>query len=510
MAKKFLVGWVGLCLLLLGVSDASAQEMRGRLEQLLTSDNLIEAAIRDQQGATERQRVTEGNFFPTLNITSFVGREDQENINASDTLLTARQLSLSVTQKLWDFGATSAGIERSRIEKREFALREEVARQDLLLRALIAHLNVLQAREVVSFAIESEDNLAEQAKVERQRIEAGSGAETDLLQVRSRLAGAKIRRVSAQRAVALAENFYQRVYGYGPDEASLGEIPELPANAIPTSVDEAVELALSRNLLMRVARLRTDQLLETAKQTEAESYYPSLDLIGEINYKNDVDGTEGFERDAIGKVELSFPFNLGLTAMNTVKATDLAHEAGIYRLNDLQAQIEQQVRDSWEDYRTAVRSLALAAEQVDLTADFLELAKEERKIGKRSLIDVITGETLYLDAQADAVATERTVEIAGFTLLSLVSHLTIDTVKIVPYTSPLDDQAVDKASNDVIDPVDTATKQAALAAPVSFASIADTPLLGNDRLTYRDSFAVALLTGDKTLVNDEAVKFYFP
>lgn len=434
MTYKFLVVSAGLFLSGIWVTAANAQDMRARLEELLTSDSLIEAAKRDQQGATERQRVTEGNNWPTLNINSSVGREDQANVNANDTLLTARQLTLTVTQNLWDFGATDAGIERSKIEQREFALREEIARQDLLLQALVAHLNVLQTREVVAFALKSEDRLAEQAQVESDRIEAGSGAETDLLQVRSRLAGAKIRRVTAQREAAIAQNLFNRVYGYTPEAVTLSEIPELPANAIPASVDEAVELALGRNMLMRVARLRTDQLLQTAKQTEAESYYPNIDLIGEIKYKNDVDGTEGFERDAVGKVELSFPFNLGLTAINTVKAADLAHEAGIYRVNDLQAQIEQQVRDAWENYRTAVQSLTLATEQVDLTADFLDLAKEERKIGKRSLIDVITGETLYLDAQADAVATERTVEIAGFTLLSLISHLSIDTVKIVPYS----------------------------------------------------------------------------
>lgn len=436
MTYKFLVISAGLFLSALCVSAANAQDMRGRLEELLTSDSLIEAAKRDQQGAKERQRIAEGNNWPTLNINSSIGREDQENINANDTLLTARQLTLTVTQNLWDFGATDAGIERSKIEQREFALREEIARQDLLLQALVAHLNVLQTREVVAFALKSEDRLAEQAQVETDRIEAGSGAETDLLQVRSRLAGAKIRRVTAQREAAIAQNLYNRVYGYTPEAVTLSEIPELPANAIPASVDEAVELALGRNMLMRVARLRTDQLLQTSRQTEAESYYPNIDLVGEIKYKNDVDGTEGFERDAVGKVELSFPFNLGLTAINTVKAADLAHEAGIYRVNDLQAQIEQQVRDAWENYRTAVESLTLATEQVDLTADFLDLAKEERKIGKRSLIDVITGETLYLDAQADAVATERTVEIAGFTLLSLISHLSIDTVRIVAYSPP--------------------------------------------------------------------------
>lgn len=493
----------------LGVSVAQAQDMRDRLEQLLTTDNLIEAARRDQQGSEERLKATEGGYYwPTLNINTSVGREDREAVNSNDTLLTARQLNLTLTQKLWDFGATAAGVERSKLEKREFALREEVARQDLLLRGLIAHLNVLLTREVVSFAIESEDNLAEQAEVEQQRIDAGSGSETDLLQVRSRLAGAKLRRIAAQREADVADNFYRRVYGYVPEEAFLNQIPVFPANAIPTSVEEAVDLALGRNLLMRVARLRTDQLLQTAKQTEAQNYYPNIDFIGELKYKEDLDGTVGFERDATGKVELSFPFNLGLTARNTVKAADLAHESGIYRLNDLQAQIEQQVRDAWADYKAAERSLAHASDQVVLQADFLELAKEERKIGKRSLIDVITGETLYLDAQADAVDRERRVEIAGFSLLSLISHLTIDTVKIGPYTSPLGD--LNKASLEESEPQPQAIQQAMVDSPTVVAVEESEPLLGNDRLTYRDSFATALLTGDKRLVNNEVVNFYFP
>jgi len=62
--------------------------------------------------------------------------------------------------------------------------------------------------------------------------------------------------------------------------------------------------------------------------------------------------------------------------------------------------------------------------QADIAAAFLELAREERKLGNRSLIDVLTGETELINAQSDAESAESDVIIAAYKLLNIVGELT--------------------------------------------------------------------------------------
>ena len=132
----------------------------------------------------------------------------------------------------------------------------------------------------------------------------------------------------------------------------------------------------------------------------------------------------------------NFPFNLGWTARNTVRAAELTEEAAFRRSNQVFTEIEEQVRNAWQNFRTARSNALLLNQKAELATEFLKLAREERKLGKRSLIDVLAGETNLLNAQADATAAKRDVAINAFTVLSFVSSLSLADVDVVAYTGP--------------------------------------------------------------------------
>lgn len=415
---------------------AGAQDFKDRLSTLLQEHNLVETARLDLQAADERVREAWGAYFPTLNVTAFVGRQGQSNNNAASTQLNPREAKFTLTQKLYDFGATDANIRRSKLERRSAETFQKIALQDLLLQALTAQLNIVRASELVDFARRSERNIVRQQKVEQDRVDAGGGQITDLLQVQAQLAAARTRLVDAEGQLQLARNFYKRVFSEFPQPDAAKEVPVVPTTALPSSVNEAVEMTQSGNLQVQAARLGADILKETAEATKAASYYPTLNAVGEVTTKNQVDGVDGHENEAIAKVELNFPFNLGWTARNTVRAAELTEEAAFRRANQVFTDIEEQVRNAWQNFRTARSNAVLLDQQADLAARFLELAREERKLGKRSLIDVLAGETALLNAQADAAAADRDVAINAFTVLSFVSNLSLADVETVPYRGP--------------------------------------------------------------------------
>jgi len=425
-------------LLAIGAFSAPSygQGFKERLSILLADHNLIEIARLDVGAADERVREAWGRYFPTMNVTSSVGREGQANANSENTLLNPREFNLSITQKIYDFGATDAAIRRSKLEKRAADIFQEIAVQDLLLQALIAQLNLVRAEEVVDFARRSEANIETQVNVEQERVAAGGGQQTDLLQVRAQLAGAQARKVASEGQLQVARNLYKRIFGTFPEPGAALELPVVPLGGLPTSVSEAVEMTQSGNLRVQAARLGADVLKETLEETRSSSFFPSLDAIAEVNASNQADGIDGFERETIARLELSFPFNLGWTARNSVRAAELTQQAGFRRSNQVFVEIEELVRNAWQNYQTAQANAVLLRDQADLADNFLELAREERRLGRRSLLDVLAGETALLNAQADAAAAERDVAINAFTVLSLVSSLSLQDVSVAGYDGP--------------------------------------------------------------------------
>lgn len=414
----------------------NAQDFKDRLSALLQEHNLVEVARLDLQAADERVREAWGAYFPTLNVNAFVGRQGKSNNNAGSTQLNPRQTTFTLTQKIYDFGATDANIDRSKLERRSAETFQKIAVQDLLLQALTAQLNIIRATELVDYARRSEQNILKQQKVEKDRVDAGGGQVTDLLQVQSQLAGARTRLVDAEGQLQLARNFYKRVFGDFPAPGAGKEVPLVPTTALPASVDDAVAMTQSGNLRVKAARLGADVLKKTAEATKAQSYYPTFNAVGEVTSKHGVDGVDGHENEAIAKVELNFPFNMGWTARNTVRAAELTEEAAYRRSNQVFTEIEEQVRNAWQNFRTARSNALLLNQQAELASEFLNLAREERKLGKRSLIDVLAGETALLNAQADATAAKRDVAINAFTVLSFVSSLSLADVEVVAYTGP--------------------------------------------------------------------------
>ena len=65
------------------------------------------------------------------------------------------------------------------------------------------------------------------------------------------------------------------------------------------------------------------------------------------------------------------------------------------------------------------------------SGEFLELARTERQAGNRTLLDVLNGETAFINSQSDAIAAKIEVLINSFTLLSLMGGLTLDNIELV-------------------------------------------------------------------------------
>ena len=408
----------------------AADELGDRLTVLLDSHERIKAAQADLNAAKANVEVARGGYYPTAGLTSNWGNERIRTENTrTTTALATREVDLNLTQTLYDFGATGGTVDGSNLAVRQAETTLKQTQQAILLAGLSAELNLASAKRVLDFQSQSEANIKRQTELEDARVKRGSGFSTDVLQAKTQLAGAQAARVRANGALQQAINRYRAVFGAAPaDLSQVGNI-KLASALIPESVDAVVATALDNNYQVRVSQVQASIANTEIQRSFAAGYRPVLTASADQKYKHGVGGTEGQKNETLVKLELTYKFNFGLTAANTLKASKAGHVAASSRLKDTRDQIEEQARNAWQNLQTARANADLLENQANIASEFLTLARKERTLGQRSLIDVLGGETSLINAQAAADRARTDVDIATANLLSVMGQLDLSVLQ---------------------------------------------------------------------------------
>jgi len=301
-----------------------------------------------------------------------------------------------------------------------------------------AYVDLIKAQEVLSYARQSEDNIRRQTGLEEARVEQGAGYTTDVLQAKTQLAGAEAQRLLAEGALVNATSHFKAVYLRDPGPAQSFRRPGVPRDLLPATVDEAIRIALTENPQVRTARTSVQLAQEGMHSTSLTALAPDLKLVGDAKDKWNVDGQIGQRREYVGKLQLSWPlgFNLGLTALNSIRASESAVSAAVAREADSRVTVEEQVRKAWQSVDTTTTVARVQRNQANIAGEFLALARKERELGLRSLIDVLSGETALINAKSAAASAESDVVSAVAALLAATGRLTVDTVTLMSQRAP--------------------------------------------------------------------------
>lgn len=420
-------GVLVLGILMCAQGPVRAESLSELIPELMESHNLIKASQADLEAATQNFKSAQGAWFPQLDVSALYGFQAQNKpAGSGDTDLATREADLSVTQLLWDFGKTNADIRASQLNRSatQFALKAQT--QDILLLAVQAYLTVRLRAEILMFAEQSEANIKRQTEIEDALVERGAGLSTDVLDSKQQLAGAQSKRVDAAGQLKKARNAFRRVFQFDIEDPGALEKPTLPLDLLPGSVEEAVNVALRENPSLKSAATTSRVNREVANAQRASGFFPVVNMVGEAMVKKDSGGTVGNQQELLGKVEMNFPFNLGFTAINTLKAAKGTATAGERRVSDTRDRLELEVRDAWDNLETARDKLEFDRNQANLAAEFLELARRERQLENRTLNDILNAETKLIDANSAAASAETAVADAVYTLIQKMGRLEPD------------------------------------------------------------------------------------
>lgn len=404
-----------------GVSQA--QGLTELLQKTVENHERVVAAKSDVAAAQRRARSALGDWFPTLDTTANYGFERQYKHESANTSTSFNEFDLKLTQLLWDFGKTNATVRKAalNLEKAEVTL--ATTRQNLMLEAATAYLNLIRTKEVLEFARQSEENIRKQTGLEEALVETGSGLSTDVLQAKSQLAGAEARRIQNEGTLITARNRFRAIFGFDQEDISNIVRPKVPIGSLPSNLADAIENARDRNNRLKTAGLDEQIAREDIRETRGSEFFPTIEGTVERKWKNNVGGTLEFKGETLAKVELSLPLNLGLTGFDELAAAKSDLKSKTLTTADTRRTIEEEVRNGWSALVIARRVFRSLQNQASISAAFLDLARKERELGQRSLIDVLSGETSLINARSDSVSAEFDVAIAVYTLINAMGQL---------------------------------------------------------------------------------------
>ncbi|MGB0697293.1 MAG: TolC family protein [Rhodospirillaceae bacterium] len=428
--SAFLLAGVMSLSVFLAPTGARAEELRTVLQDMIVNHDRVQSARAQVDAASNRAREALGAWFPTLSGTGNIAYERQEKPEQLNTNFTNWEWEFTLTQLLWDFGATNGQVEAARLIMGQSKASLDAARQALLLEGLTAFINLQRSASIVDYARQSEDNIRRQTGLEETRVERGSGLTTDVLQSKTQLAGAEARRVQGEGALQLAMNRYKAVFDTLPGDLDGLSIVREPEFAVmPESLDEALSIAFEVNPSLRAAQFAAAASHQTVRSTRGDSFFPRIEFEGSRSEQFNVGGTEGYKTEGLVKLQATWSFNLGGTAFNTLRASQADAVVADRTFADARRQVEERVRNAWHNLETFRSNASILRNQANIAGEFLELARRERQLGQRSLIDLLAGETALFNAQSDAESAEADVKLAAYSLLAAMGVLEVEVIR---------------------------------------------------------------------------------
>jgi outer membrane protein, adhesin transport system len=414
-----------------GLHTVSAQTVNfsQALPPLIEGAPRTQAAVADLRAAGARvDEVSRRAWTPQFELNASTGYQRFEKPNAElHEVSNAETHTLRVTQLISDFGRSAKSIQENEMVKAQAEAGLEAMKQGVLLDAMQAYLSVQRAQKVLVFAQLSEKNIVEQARIEDAMVVAGRGYVSNVLQAKAQLAGAQARRVRAEGAQSVALYRVQAVFGEMTSKLAYEQ--QIPAASnLPNSLESALEEASANSLQIKLGKLRSEALTARMASVRAREYAPRLQLMAESRRATAFDGVMGTVKDDRAQIQLNYPINLGMAGSSAVNGAQYDIAASIAREDETRNLVKEQVAIAWRNLQTAKDNQLNLQNQVRLAQEFLNIARQERTVGKRSLLDVLSAETNLLNAQSDLVSTDFDVISASYTLLQAMGRLDPSTV----------------------------------------------------------------------------------
>ena len=426
---------------------ASAQSLQEEAAQLLVSHPQIRAARQNVASSEEGENAAFAEYLPRVSAFSDFGyerihskgRTTAEPDQGPFTTGQSRKTSVTITQTVFNGYLNEANNANATLAKQFAEISLEEAEQAVLFEGVSIYLEVLRNIRSVQLADENTATIQRQFELEDERVRRGAGITLDVLEAKKRLQVAKERRVAFNGALRDSRSRFNQVFGHEPtiDEMIM---PTPPLGLMPENVDIAIASALVEHPAIRNSDKRVDIAQEQRTIAKA-AFYPTIDIVAEWSYEDDLGGVRGSRRDYTAKVQANWDLFNGFATRAGVARASHGYLSSIDSSNFVKRKISEETRLAWSGLDTARKRVTLLQNAVNIAAEVFSGRRKLREAGKETVINVLDAESQMFDARIQLVAAQHDARIAVYRLLAAMGQLNLDTVSQLASIKPQQNMA---------------------------------------------------------------------
>jgi TolC family type I secretion outer membrane protein len=418
------------------MSGAFAASLEETLAQTLARNPALAAAGSTYEARYKEQFVTLADMLPqvtafateTHNDTNIKSNAGVYNSAASSDYNTD-SYGVQVTQQLFTSGKNLNAFRSKRAEVKAEPAKLKSTEQQILLGAIAAHLDVLEARSVFELREKNLNVLEKQLDAVQDRFSVGVVTRTDVAQSRAAVAGARSAMLGAEAALRGAEAVYRELVGIAP--AALDKPKKLPR--LPRSLEKAIQTARRENPDLKNAQEMSRSGKFTSYSTVG-SVLPSVNLTGTYSRNEDPSSMFiGSESEVTSvQVRVFVPLFLGGKSIAAITASRDVSNALKQNVHVASNTVEREVIVAWNNVLATKAAIEATSEQINASELALDGVKQENTLGTRTNLDVLNAEQSLLDARVGLVQAERNQYVAAYNLLATTGRLTAKRLRVEP------------------------------------------------------------------------------
>ena len=299
--------------------------------------------------------------------------------------------------------------------------------QNILLGASTAYLDVLQNRAIVELQKNNEELLQKKLDETIERFNVGEVTRTDVSQAQARHSQAVSDRIASEGNLQASIATYIELIG---EEAKDLSEPIDMRNYLPTSYDEALNIAMKNNYSIK-----------QAQHNYASKGYEVYANIGELFPKVSLDGSIGRNKSEQGEIDattenaewgvnLSIPLYAGGATRAKIRQSKYKKWQAQETVLEAKRAVKSSVLSAWEYMKSNESQLGAIADQIKANTIALEGVQKEEALGNRTILDVLDSYQELLNSKVNDVKARRTYYVSAMNLLASMGKMTAKELKL--------------------------------------------------------------------------------
>ncbi len=341
-------------------------------------------------------RVTDENGISTTIYVDNTSQNISPSIYASVNLFEGLQKFHNVNRNKADYNAAKQEVER--------------LRNDISLQIARAYLQVLLAKEMLTTAESSRDNVDQQREQTRKMVEAGSKPYSTLLEIEAQWASENVQCVTARNQVDIAYLTLRQLLDIDPRAAFDLVTPTINIALAPQADSISGLYALAQDLpQIQVAEFRKESATYAHKAANSR-FWPTLSFsasYGSGAYYSNLLPSENFWDQLSKNVSpglgfgLSFPLFQNWTNVTNSKNTKLSLRIAELEVENRQKALYKEIQQAITDASAAYNKYNAGEQNVKAMQESFRYTQEKFDVGMVTATDFSVAKNNLFKAQSD-------------------------------------------------------------------------------------------------------------